>query len=107
MKRGDIIITSPPSPFNKPRPAVIVQARLFDEDENVTVALITSDLARSPGLRIPVQPTSANGLRKPSEIMIDNLQTVPVSRIGGLAGELDQETMRKVDLGLRMFLGLL
>ena len=106
MKRGDIVIIAPPAPFNKPRPALLVQAHVYDETENVTVALITSDLSRSPGLRIRINPSQENGLRRPSEIMVDHLQTVPVNRIGGVVGEADSETIRQVSLAVRLFLGL-
>ena len=106
MKRGDIIIVAPPSPFNKPRPALVVQQRIFDVSENVTVALISSDLMRQPGLRIPITPTATNGLRKPSEVMIDNLQTIPLDRIGGMIGAADPRILQKVDEALRAFLGL-
>jgi len=106
MKRGDIIILAPLSPFNKIRPGLIVQAELFAETENVTIALITSDLSRTTGLRIPISPTAGNGLRKPSEVMVDNLQTAPLNRIGALIGAAEPEVMRRVDIALRLFLGL-
>jgi mRNA interferase MazF len=106
VKRGDIIIVAPPSPFNKPRPALIVQAFLFDQSEKLTVALISSDLTHSHGFRIPIAPTASNGLRKPSEILVDHLQTVDIGRVGGFAGQVDEATMREVDTALRIFLGL-
>jgi mRNA interferase MazF len=106
MKRGDIVIVAPPSPFNKPRPGLIVQFELLPEAENVTVVLITSDLTYTTGLRVPIQPTAGNGLRKPSEVMVDNLQTVPLHRVGGFAGQAEPEVMRQVDIALRLFLGL-
>lgn len=106
MKRGDIVILAPPAPFNKPRPALVIQAHVYQETENITVALITSDLLRSPGLRIPLVPNASNGLRKTSEVMVDNLQTVPVNRVGGVIGEAEPEVMRQVSVALRMFLGL-
>jgi mRNA interferase MazF len=106
MKRGDIIILAPPSPFNKPRPGLIIQAEVFAEKETVTVALISSDPAYTNGFRVPIQPSVRNGLRKPSEIMIDNLQTIRLDRIGGFAGEAEPEVMRQVDIALRLFLSL-
>ncbi len=106
MKRGDIIIVSPPSPFNKPRPALIGQAYVFDETEKVTVALISSDLTRSSTFRIPISPTPSNGLHKFSEIQIDHLQTVEAEKIGGWAGEADAATMRRVDETMRLFFAL-
>ncbi len=106
MKRGDTVIIAPPSPFNKPRPALVIQARVFEESENVTVALLTSDLTRMPSVRVPIHPSAANGLRKVSEIMVDNLQTIPIDRIGGHIGSAERAIVDKVDQALRVFLGL-
>jgi mRNA interferase MazF len=106
VKRGDIIIVAPPSPFNKPRPALIVQQYLSEEDELLTVAFISSDLTRVRAFRIPIMPTAGNGLTKPSEIQIDHIQIVEVKRIGSLAGEADAQTMRQVDVAMRVFFGL-
>ncbi len=106
MKRGDIVIVAPPSPFNKPRPALVVQAFVFDGMERLTVALISSDLTRPGAFRIPVGPTAMNGLRKPCEIQIDHLQTVELRSVGSVAGEADPATMRKVDTAMRLFFGL-
>ena len=49
MKRGDVVIVAPFPPFDKPRPAVILQAQLLDLGETVSVALITSDRLWLPG----------------------------------------------------------
>jgi len=106
MKRGDIVILAPPSPFNKPRPCLIIQSEIFPESENITVALITSELSGAGGLRIPIHPSATNGLRKSSEVMIDNIHSTPLERIGGFAGCAEVEVMRQVDIGLRLFLGL-
>ena len=106
MKRGDIVIVSPFPPFNKPRPALVVQSIALEDGENITVALITSDRFWAPGVRVPIQPTLRKGLRKPSDVMVDHLTTVPLSRVGGYAGEIDPEVLRRVDVALRLFLGL-
>jgi mRNA interferase MazF len=85
---------------------VILQQRVYPETENVTVALITSDLARTPQIRVSVDPDSRNGLRKPSEIMVDNVQTLRVHRVGSVIGSLDDATMDQVKRALLIFLGL-
>ena len=92
--------------FSKPRPAVILQQRVYPETENVTVALITSDLARTPQVRVSIEPDGRNGLRKPSEIMVDNVQTLRVHRVGSVIGSLDDATMDRVKQALLIFLGL-
>lgn len=105
LRRGDIAIGAPPGDFSKPRPATILQEEVYPETELVTVALITSDRSRQPHLRIGVEPTEANGLRKPSEIMIDNIQTFRVSRIGDIAGCIDNATVDRVKVALAVFFG--
>ena len=72
----------------------------------VTFLPITSDLEHVPLQRIPVAPTKANGLRKPSKIMVERIQTVTVMRIGGLIGHIDPVTMGKVETALMLHLGL-
>ena len=86
LKRGDIVIVAPPGEFGKPRPAVIVQADVEPESERVTVALITSDLHRLPALRVPLLADAFTGVRRPSEIAVDNLQTFSVGKIGNVVG---------------------
>jgi mRNA interferase MazF len=106
VRRGEIIIAIPPSPFDKPRPSLVVQSGIFPRNENVTVALITSDLSRNPGVRVPISPTAQNGLRKSSEIAVDNLQTIPIGKVREVVGVADTATMREVDAALRLFLEL-
>ena len=83
-----------------------MQSALLGEIETVVVALITSDLTWSSGLRVDVAPTEANGLPKPSQVMLDVLATVPLARIGGYAGVMEGEVMERVDTSLRLFFGL-
>jgi mRNA interferase MazF len=106
VNRGEIIIGAPESPFNKPRPALIVQDRLQDFSETLLVAPITSDLEHLPGIRVPIAPTSTNGLRKPSEVMIDMLQPIRLLRIGAVVGKAEDAVMSQVDAALRLFLRL-
>jgi mRNA interferase MazF len=92
--------------FSKPRPALILQHRLFAETENVTVALITSDLSRASYVRVGVEPDTGNGLRKPSEVMLDNIQTLSMKRIGDVIGQLDHDSMIRVWTALLIFFGI-
>ena len=106
MKRGDIVTAAAPGDFGKPRPALVVQA-LFDlEPERVTLALITSDLQRVPYLRIPVEPTPENGLARPSEVAVDNIQTLAIRRVGEVIGQLDEATMELVEDAILRHFGL-
>jgi mRNA interferase MazF len=105
LRRGAIITIAPAGDFSKPRPAVVLQNFSPAGMETVTVVPVTSDLKRLPDLRVPVNPSTRNGLRVPSELMTDNVQTVLVKRVGGVIGQLDEGTMQLVTESVSIFLG--
>lgn len=106
MKRGDLVTVALAGDFGKPRPALIVQADPFEDTATITVLLLTSDLADAPLIRLTVEPDAANGLRAPSQIMVDKAMTVRRERIGPAFGRLDPEAMVAVNRSLALFLGL-
>jgi mRNA interferase MazF len=107
VKRGDIVIVAPPGEFSKPRPALIVQGDLALPSATITYLMISSSLEHEPSVRIPIEPTPQNGLLKPSEIMVDLIQTSTRSRFRAVVGHIDAATMRSVDNALLIFLGLI
>lgn len=106
MKRGDVVTVAISGDFGKPRPAVIIQADAFDATGTVTVLLLTGTLTEAPLLRPPIEPSAANGLTKPSQVMIDKAMSVRRERIGVPIGRLDDETMLTVTRALAIFLGI-
>ncbi len=105
MKRGDIVIVTPPGEFGKPRPALIIQGDLALPSATVTYLMITSSLEHEPSVRIPIEPTPQNGLLKSSEIMVDLIQTSTRSRFREVVGHIDSETLENVENALLIFLG--
>jgi len=91
--------------YGKPRPALVVQSDLFSAHPSVTLLPVTGDLREAPLLRIRVDPSEQNGLRKTSDIMVDKLQTVPRERVGTIIGRVDDATMVAVNRALATFLG--
>jgi mRNA interferase MazF len=106
LRRGDLVTIAISGDFGKPRPALVIQSDAFAELPSVTVLRLTSELHEWPLLRITVPPTQANGLRKPSQIMIDKAATVPRARLGACIGRLEADSLRSVERALRAFLGL-
>jgi mRNA interferase MazF len=106
LTRGAVITVASPGAFGKPRPALVIQGQFPPNPELITVALITNDLLRVPDVRVLVKPTAANGLRKESEVAVDNIQTFSRRRIGSVIGRLSSEAMAQVDAALVIFLGL-
>jgi len=47
-----------------------------------------------------------NGLRKPSQLMVDKLFTVPLQAVGELVGQLEPQGLVDLDLALRGWLEL-
>lgn len=91
--------------FGKPRPGLVIQSDLFDAHPSVTILPVTSELRDAPLFRIAVNPGNQNGLKKPSQIMVDKPQTVSRDKIGETIGHLDDDTMLGVNRALAVFLG--
>ena len=106
MRRGDLITVALRGDLGKPRPALVVQSDLFDEHPSVAVLPVTSEQVEAPLLRIPLRPDAANGLQRPSQVMVDKPQSVQRQRLGPVFGRVDDETMLAVNRALAVFLGL-
>ncbi|MFN7898583.1 MAG: type II toxin-antitoxin system PemK/MazF family toxin [Synechococcaceae cyanobacterium] len=67
---------------------------------SVTLCPLTSTLMEAPLVRIAVAPSVRNGWRKPSQLMVDKLFSVPIQAQGAVAGQLERQLM-ELDLALR------
>jgi mRNA interferase MazF len=105
MRRGDLVTVAMSGDFGKPRPALVMQSDHFDATATVTVLLISSTLVDAPLIRLAVEPSTENGLRKSSQVMVDKAMTVRRDRVGPPFGRLDNDTMVAVNRSLALFLG--
>lgn len=106
MIRGDVILVAMQGDYGKPRPAVVVQSEDFDQIPSVVVLPLTTELRDIDVIRIAVEPTLDNGLRQPSQIMVDKITAVAPRRIGSRIGRLSPEDMAAVNRALAIFLGI-
>jgi mRNA interferase MazF len=107
MRRGEIwTIAGGPGYAGKPRPAVIVQDDLFRDLNSVTVCLLSSDLAETPAVRPLIEASEANGLRAPSQIMVDKITTTLKDRLGSRIGHLSDQDLLRLNRAITVFLGL-
>lgn len=106
MRRGDLVTVSLSGDYGKPRPALVIQSDLFSEHPSLTVLPLTSELRAAPLFRIDVVPDADNGLRLPSQVMVDKAHTVRREKIGTPIGRLDETTMLTVTRALAVFLGV-
>lgn len=105
MRRGDLVTISLQGDYGKPRSALVIQSDLFDEHPSVTILPVTSKLRDTPLFRLMIQPEPGNGLRLPSQIMVDKAQTVARENVGNPIGRLDDSTLVAVNRALALFLG--
>jgi len=104
-RRGDLVTVSLQGDFGKPRPALVVQTDLLDALPTVMLCPISSEL-RDADFRVLLQPTPDNGLRLPSQVMVDKVSTLPRSKVGAAIGHLEAESLRQVDRAPLLVLGL-
>jgi mRNA interferase MazF len=104
--RGDFVTVAMQGDFGKPRPALVIQADQFSEHASATVLPVTSTLVAAPLLRVTVQPSVANGLQKPSQVMVDKAITVKRDKLGPTFGRIDADAMVEVERCLLVFLGI-
>lgn len=107
MKRGDVVTVAAGTGYaGKPRPAVIIQSDTFDTVFSLIVCPLTSNPFEIPSVRITIEPSSANGLRKRSWTMIDKMGAVRRDKLGNRVGQLAAADMAELDGALLAFLGL-
>ena len=107
MRRGELWTVAGGSDYaGKPRPALIVQSDAYAGTRSVTICTLTSNSADMPLLRLAVSPSSTNGLRSESRIMIDKITTVPRSKLGQFVGSLSDEEMLRVSEAIGAFLSI-
>lgn len=106
MNRGDLVTVALSGDYGKPRPALVIQSTLFNSHLSVTVLPITSELRDTPLFRFTLEPCEANGLNKPSQIMVDKIQTIASSKLSTPFGKITLTELRALDRLLAVFLGL-
>jgi mRNA interferase MazF len=56
-------------------------------------------------MRLTIEPTQQNSLRKTSQVMIDKAMSVRRDKLGQVFGQLPDEAMVSVNRSLALFLG--
>ena len=108
VTRGDIAVVATSGAYTgKPRPAVVVQADIFNQAHaSVTLCPITSECIDAPLFRIAVPPGARTGLALPSQVMVDKVVSVPRAALGDVVGTCSPEELDLVADALRRWLDL-
>ena len=108
MQRGDLwYVVGKGDYADKPRPYLILQrSELILPDGSITMMPLTGLLTESSLIRVRITPDEHNGLDKPSEIMVDKIQTMKVIRlkqkIGAVTEDVLESVMKKLSFLLEM-----
>jgi mRNA interferase MazF len=106
VARADVwTVSGGPDYAGKPRPAAIVQDDRFDTD-SVTVCPFTTDPTDAPLFRLAIEPSSENGLRETSSLMVDKITTIPRSKLGDRIGSLAGTDVVRLNRAIVVFLGV-
>ena len=105
LKRGDVVIASPRGEYGKPRPCIVIQSDLFELTDSLLVCLITSDVREGPDLRLTLAPATSNGLRVPSQVMIEKITAVRRERCRRV-GRLKASEIGRLNALLATVIGL-
>ncbi len=90
------------------RPVIIVQDDLLTESKLATVMIVplTSNLKRAAAAgNVEIEPKDAS-LKSPSVALVCQVMTIDKTLLTRLAGLLPKRVMHRIDLGLRLALGL-
>jgi mRNA interferase MazF len=106
VKRGDVVIATGPGFGTKPRPFVVMQADDYALLPTLILLPITTELADPPSeLRVALEPDSANGLLKSSEVTVDIPVTTRIDKVHQHIGRLTRADMLRVERALLIVLG--
>ncbi|MGH8133941.1 MAG: type II toxin-antitoxin system PemK/MazF family toxin [Steroidobacteraceae bacterium] len=107
LRRGDVVTVAVPGDYGKPRPALVVQADLFNTTHNsVTLLPLTSTLVDAPLFRMTIDPSRRNGLTRVSQIMVDKIISVPREKVGAAIGRLEDDVMLRVGRAMAVWLAI-
>jgi len=108
MQRGDIVRVAAPGDYGKLRPAVVIQGDILNQANarSTIVALMTGAIVDAPLLRLTVNPTEANGLKKASQIQANRILTLPTEKVGQCIGQLTETEIATLNRMLAIVIGL-
>lgn len=109
MKRGDVVILNLGGHIGKPRPALIIQADILNQDGRlgtIVVLPLTSELLNMEIIRYKLEPSSKNGLQFPSQVMIDKIMQVEKQRVQKIIGHITKKDIVEIEARLLVILGV-
>jgi len=94
--------------IKKTRPAVVIQNDISNQYSPITiVAAVSSQFSRPPHPREVIIPIGKGSLKIPSAVILNQIRSIDRTRLIKRLGMLDAGTLLRVDLALKISLGLI
>ena len=108
ITRGSIVVVAARGAYTgKPRPAIVVQADLFNPTHgSISLCLITTDCVDAPLFRITLPAGERTGLSIVSQVMVDKVVSVPRTAVAREIGRCDPLHLEQLEDALRLWFGL-
>jgi mRNA interferase MazF len=106
LRRGDLVIVSAPGDFGRSRPAVVVQSDWLRANDSVLVALCTGAVLDSPIYRLDLAPSQANGLKAPTQVMVDKIVAMSREKCSAAIGRIEDSEITVLNHMLAVVIGI-
>ncbi|GGB34300.1 mRNA interferase PemK [Sphingomonas metalli] len=107
IAQGAIVLVTSPDGTGAPRPAVVVQADLFNAAHGtITLCPLTTVVGGEALFRVAISPQEHTGLPVECEVQVDRITSVRRERIIDVIGHASATRMEQVDQALRRWLAL-
>ena len=107
LKRGEVWMVSGRLGYaGKPCPAVILQDDSDGEVTSATICFFADEPFEDADIRPVIDPDGSNGISARSYLMVDQIITVPVAKVGHKIGVLGETDMLELGRAVIHFWGL-
>ncbi len=109
MKRGEIVILNFGNNIGKPRPGLVMQADILNDDARLETTIIiplSTTLSMMDVMRYTIEPNKSNGLAQISQVMIEKIMQVEKSKVQQIVGHIVKKQMNEIEARLLAILGI-
>jgi len=92
---GEVVLVAGGTYSSKPRPALVLQNSQYKTGRSVIIIPFTSAQNAEVTTRIPVIPSTANGLDRNCFLEVDKMSAIDASFIGKSIGELEKSVLKE------------
>lgn len=107
MKRGDIVVLNLGGNIGKPRPALVIQNDILNNNLQTTIVIpFSSDIQPAETFRYTILASESTGLTGDSQLMIDKVSQIPIEKVQKVIGVINKKQMNEVEARLLAVLGI-